>query len=172
MGDYDENLINFNCSTLGEEIPFHVVIVHNQRDQNEKSVNMVLVVPAYWVDQTFRYVLHPNPEFHINGMYPRYWNEMAFNRCRYPTDKFVEYEVADFENDMSGKCTGKYTGNAGYGSEKSYTMFTRTVPTSLEVLSSRQLELTGEDIRRPFKSFYKTPRSDVATTSFSNIGNS
>ena len=102
-GIYAENLIDSDCSSFEDDLPFHVVIIPNQIDQSGQSGTYVLVVPAYWVDQTYKYVLYPHPGFHLNGVYPQDWSERVFNLRRYPKATFVEYVVGDFGTDMTGR---------------------------------------------------------------------
>ena len=100
QGSYDT--VGLNGTPLTENMLFHVVIVADQLDANGQLTNWVLVVPEHWVDCTSKFVLYPAPDITIHGILSKDWNEMAFNRRRFPTTLFVEYCVEDFVTDNLG----------------------------------------------------------------------
>lgn len=62
----------------------------------------VAIVPTYWVDSNCQHVLYPHPSYNLLGILPHDWSEMSFNRRRYPTTEFVEYDIGDLMNEHSG----------------------------------------------------------------------
>lgn len=102
-GCYSKSSIDTPAFDLMPDLQYHAVVT----DVTERTI---LVVPTFWLESRGRFVLYPHPEFNLHGMYPNEWTEAMYNRRRYPTTKFVEYQVDDFITEEAGIVTLTYFG--------------------------------------------------------------